>query len=555
MNHAIEEIFVNNKRTVFGQWIVSVTRSASRRAGHSSVVCTLLLFCIVGSGCWFGSDDSSETSQSGKPKTPKDTPRPKKEPARPSPMLEGWEKPAFALLLTGEQHGYIEPCGCSDTQSGGLSRRGDLVQQLRDEKGWETVGFDLGGALKRSRRQSELKLETIRKSLSEFGYAAMALGPEELRLDPGVLISMAETGTETAPAVPFLAANVTLIDPSVGIPIQHKVVEIAGKKVGVTAVLGASYRKQLFPEGDASPDGLIRVGDPAPALAKATEALKNQQPDLMVLMSHCSVEETEALVKQFPDFNLVLTAGGPEDGSLETKTIGQSLVVDVGHKGKYVGVVGYYPDADEKLKFERVELDKFRFKRIKSVEERMEFYQDQLRVEDLAAQMRPVALSTDSTFVGAKKCGECHTKAYQKWSSTKHAKAFESIKEGRGGYEGGHPISRIHDPECLACHVTGWDPQGVFPYESGYVSLEKTPHLVGQQCENCHGAGSKHSEYEQLWKSKREKADGLMTERKRMHLERATAEQQVCTKCHDYENSPKFEFDKYWQEVWHPWRD
>src|SRR5262245_51192039 len=40
---------------------------------------------------------------------------------RVKPLLEGWPAPAVALLLSGEMHGYIEPCGCSLHQLGGLS--------------------------------------------------------------------------------------------------------------------------------------------------------------------------------------------------------------------------------------------------------------------------------------------------------------------------------------------------------------------------------------------------------------------------------------------------
>ena len=28
---------------------------------------------------------------------------------------------------------------------------------------------------------------------------------------------------------------------------------------------------------------------------------------------------------------------------------------------------------------------------------------------------------------------------------------------------------RHFDPECLSCHVTGWNPQEYFPYKSGYT--------------------------------------------------------------------------------------
>ena len=51
---------------------------------------------------------------------------------------------------------------------------------------------------------------------------------------------------------------------------------------------------------------------------------------------------------------------------------------------------------------------------------------------------------------------------------------------------------RNYDPECISCHVIGWNPTGFFPYVSGYKSLKKTPHLINTGCEDCHGPGEKH---------------------------------------------------------------
>src|SRR5260221_4488988 len=61
----------------------------------------------------------------------------------PKALFEGWEKPAAAIVFSGEQHGYIEPCGCSLDQLGGLSRRADLLRQIA-ERGWPATAFDVG---------------------------------------------------------------------------------------------------------------------------------------------------------------------------------------------------------------------------------------------------------------------------------------------------------------------------------------------------------------------------------------------------------------------------
>ena len=71
--------------------------------------------------------------------------------------------------------------------------------------------------------------------------------------------------------------------------------------------------------------------------------------------------------------------------------------------------------------------------------------------------------------------------------------------------------------------------------------------LQGQQCENCHGPGSKHIELVE--------ADKLDEAMQQTHVSLETARNQLCFRCHDLDNSPHFEFDKYWEQIKHPWRD
>ncbi len=49
------------------------------------------------------------------------------------PIFVDWPKPKLALLFSGAQQGYIEPCGCAglENQKGGLSRRHELMKKLR----------------------------------------------------------------------------------------------------------------------------------------------------------------------------------------------------------------------------------------------------------------------------------------------------------------------------------------------------------------------------------------------------------------------------------------
>lgn len=146
-----------------------MSSSAGRLPG--SWLTGFLSVTFILAGCWAMSQESKTSpapSQAVKPAS-KAVPGNTKAPAKsavaegkksstpaaaerpPEPLLKGWETPSVAIVLSGEQIGYLEPCGCSAKQSGGFARRGDLFEQLRAKK-WPVAAFDLGGTLKRSRR-------------------------------------------------------------------------------------------------------------------------------------------------------------------------------------------------------------------------------------------------------------------------------------------------------------------------------------------------------------------------------------------------------------------
>jgi len=117
----------------------------------------------------------------------------------------------------------------------------------------------------------------------------------------------------------------------------------------------------------------------------------------------------------------------------------------------------------------------------------MAAYQEQLKGVGFAGLgLRPAAhpmAETNGRFVGSKKCQACHEKSYDIWKKSKHASAYDTLVE--------LVPPRNFDPECVSCHVVGWHPTRFFPYQSGFESLEKTPHLTNTGCEDCHGPGEK----------------------------------------------------------------
>ncbi len=498
-----------------------------------------------------------------------------------------WDQPAAVLILSGQQHGYLEPCGCSETQSGGLARRADLLNKLK-AKNWPVAGLDLGSSLRlvksksgvsiegtalQNKPQEKLKLDTLLKSLKALNYTGMGLGYEELLLSQGDIDllynsyqpQLNSNGQNVRPA--FLGANILLYETEEIGPNRTQIIKLGEIKIGVTAIAGNEIRKKLYGN---NPPGIVEIKQPADMLPNALKVFHDEKTDFNVLLSQAELAETKTLLEQYPDFAIAVCQSS-EAGKEQPTLVGKTQVIRVGRKGKEVGVLAFYPDdAKQKFRFELVELDNKRFKNDPSIEPFLVEYQHQLEknMEEIfsSQHMTQGFHPNPGEFVGASVCGDCHSQAYDKWKSTPHAHAYETLKTGREG-QYSQPISRIHDAECLACHVTGWDPQGVFAYDSGFLpqkiaQAKKNPNLFanlqGQQCENCHGPGSLHVAQEELFINDPDKSvpENRMKFQLQMRLTKAEAKETLfCEKCHDTENDPHFDFDPYWEKINHPWRD
>jgi hypothetical protein len=429
-------------------------------------------------------------------------------------------------------------------QKGGLARRHSLLKQLT-AKGWELVPMDAGNQVRRFGRQAEIQFQLTAEALKKMDYKAIGLGHEDLQLSAGEVVAAVASDNGVGP---FVSANVAVLDRSL-LP-QAIVVEVGGRKIGITSILGDEERKKVT-------SGEVVMEEIDAGLKAALAQLDEAQCDYRVLLAFASLDETKAIAQKYKVFDLVVNSGGPSEPTYELETIEgtKSRLAQTGIKGMYVCVVGLYDDPQQPILYERVPLDA-RFPDSPEMRDLMAGYQNQLQELGLEGLgIKPLPHPSGRTFVGTQVCGECHTKALAVWEKTKHAHATESlIHPGERG-----DIPRHFDPECLSCHVTGWDPQKYFPFTSGYLSVDETPGMMHNGCENCHGPGSAHvaaenNEGGKFTATMIEKLRGEM----RLPLANSVAERK-CMECHDIDNSPDFHvkgaFEKYWKEVEHKGKD
>ena len=455
-----------------------------------------------------------------------------------------WDPPTLTLVLTGNQHGYIEPCGCTGLtrQKGGVARRYTFLDTL-EEKGWPIVPMDVGNQVRRFGRQATIKLQQSVRALTEMDYQAVGFGPEDIRLGVGDLLAVAASDSPEDSL--YVSANVVLFDPEF-LP-QVKVVESNGIKVGVTSIMDPE--KLTVDPGDE-----VIVSEMVPAASAAIKALTAKSPDFKVLLFYGKEESAEKLVREVPGFDLVVVAGGYGEPTYQPAAINDSdtKMILTGAKGMYAGLIGLYENPKKPtMKYARVALS-HEFADAPEMRGLMKDYQDQLKSVGLEGLglLPAIPHSSGNKFVGTATCGKCHTEALEIWEGTPHAFATDSIvepPEDRGD------VPRHFDPECISCHVTGWNPQEYYPYETGYVSLEESKHLLGSGCENCHGPGAEHSAAEEKGSTVPRDLRDQLRLGMQLPLEKA---REKCMECHDLDNSIDFHEpdafeDVYWPQVEH----
>jgi hypothetical protein len=179
---------------------------------------------------------------------------------------------------------------------------------------------------------------------------------------------------------------------------------------------------------------------------------------------------------------------------------------------------------------------------------------EQLGLENLG--LKPGLHPTGRKFAGSAVCADCHLSATDVYENTPHFHATDTLLRLNP--------PRQFDPECLSCHATGWEPQKYFPFESGFLGLQKTPELVGNGCENCHGPAARHvaAETGEIAATDQE-MEALRAALRLKNVENEGNMKgqvfgkvvELCMQCHDLDNSPDFDFQEFWPQVEHEGKD
>lgn len=409
----------------------------------------------------------------------------------------------WEVIVSADTAGWIVPCGCTSNQSGGLLRRGSLVEAARREA--DVVVLDAGGAPHGVSRYDRLKFAAIVKGELAMGIAAHNIGAAEAALGAEELRRIA-----TELKAPLVSTNVLAAD---GRPVAEPVrlLEAGGRRAAVFGVLSPS----LAPPG-------VQVVPPRDAVLTGVAKLA-PRPELVVLLAYVPETELTALAEELPEVDLVV--GGPTGQPVPPRKVGPTLVASATNKGKFLARfrherpqgswTGRIVEVDDKSADEPAQKENLR-----------RFY-DELAALDLPADQTsflppPLAAGASAgeqaaTIAGTAACRRCHVDDCKSWDATPHARAWQTLTAGG---------SQV-DSYCQQCHVTGFGRPG------GFVSLKRSLDRTDVGCESCHGPSQAHAEQPSISTA----------------FAAGAADQ--CRTCHDRENSPHFDYDAYWKRIVH----
>ncbi len=421
--------------------------------------------------------------------------------------------PTVHVVFSGEENGYLELCGCSEVQLGGLLKRHTLINHLK-KKNENLVLLSLGDLPGKVGRQDEIKMEVALDALDRMGYDAHNIGEKDLDMGIDLLGYLSQISN-----IDFISSNIIDVTQTLKIKpyiIKEVITKEASLKVGILGIVSPELLE------NSSQD--MEVVDPVISLKPLVSDL-HDRTDLLILLSHADMEESIKIAEVCPELDLIISGHLVDRPDLYLKKVNNTFVIPVGEKGKYVGEITLSTQQKQtgggkhvnsfSPAIETTPLDG-RFADSPEIAMLLRIYQQRLKDEELLAQVFKSDPPSNLTFIGNDDCAVCHNKIFKHWEETGHASAYETLVTAEHEY----------DPECVECHVIGLN------YFTGFETIESTPELKDVGCESCHGPGSDHKET-------------LSKNYGKVGVEN-------CEICHNDEHSPNFEFEEYWQKIKHP---
>lgn len=413
------------------------------------------------------------------------------------------------LLYAADLAGWLEPCGCSANQRGGLARAATAIARIRKENP-DTVfvaGGDLlfGGPIDPERRAQELSAaRTMAEALRAMGLAASWPGERDLAAGKRFLDEtrlpftrskrIGQVGFGGLGSVPRAPIRVAVVHEGG----SRAAVARAGeaRREGIDLLL-AAHREGIL-DDDASravldaPVPVVKVQGRGQALARIDFFLRGDGKQGFLVLPGPSqrAEELDLLAERRAGYERRRAAAqAAGNAALAAALSGKLLDLAARERELFAEPPPLPPSDRPSLQISFVPLgdDVPEDPAVRRILTR--HYGGVARMNLAAAKSAgrpcPDPARDEPSFVGVdevppggtRDCRNCHPAAFASWERTRHASAYATLVTG----------NRQFDLDCVSCHVTGWKLPG------GPCDVASTAGRENVQCEACHGPGSLHA--------------------------------------------------------------
>ena len=221
---------------------------------------------------------------------------------------------SLTVLISGQAHSTLYPCLCPHNPEGGVSRRANVINNIRKEKknvlllesGLSFAGGDFDGE-NQDQELNKKRTEYYLKALMGMRYDAFLISNEEFNFGDEFLNEM----TKKYP-LNYLSANLGKKE------FQPYIIKEFGK--AKVAIIGLSDPKTQDKTKKA-------FADPKATITKIIKEIdQDKKADLIVVLSSLNPKESEEIISQVKGINLWVNSDNPYGGT-DIKTVSGVTVV------------------------------------------------------------------------------------------------------------------------------------------------------------------------------------------------------------------------------------
>jgi hypothetical protein len=430
-----------------------------------------------------------------------------------------------ALFYTCGIEGRLCPGNCEESDFlgtlGGVARLATLYEKWRGERK-DCIIVDVGNAAIVQHEAAETINAHVFEALDKVGCEVVNCGENEIALPLDQLMAL-----QRDRSFQMVSANLMRGDTGRYVFKPHLVIEREELRVGLVGLVRDDLPPNRIGKG-------LRLINPADALKSSVGALTEKEVDLIVVLACMTPEQIYRLARKFPQVGVFL-GGRAKATSAPYEIENRSVIAYLADEGRTAGRLEpvFFPKEPHRVPVAtgRVVLLTEELAEDAQLAELQARFEAALGDYTLPGADWDLKMPCTTSYVGSEVCRICHTKIFYSWQNTRHAGAYVTLlaPETQDRFEEmfTDASTQLHkNPECLACHATGYrmpsgfDPEQLdeglpaAPPEGEAAPDEEAPRteaerrkqhervqkalkriqqaLKGVGCESCHGGARRH---------------------------------------------------------------